>query len=126
MQTSRVLGGDDGLRTTPHGVQIEVRLPWYRSLPLSTIEVGEICIDGHKIDPVQVRFELDGRSYPLSALPDQVDHVWYVLDSAYLNVELPGLENAGRHEVSVTLHLYPPYIPGLQRIARECKSLRAS
>ena len=45
MQTARVIS-DNGLRATPTGYRIDVRLPWYRSLPVSTVEVGEVSIDG--------------------------------------------------------------------------------
>jgi hypothetical protein len=125
MQTSRVIS-DDGLRATPTGVRIDIRLPWYRSLPLSTVEVGEIRIDGRTIDPSKVRFELEGRFYPLHLLADQVGHVWYVLDSAFLDIETAVPSCGSQHDVSVTLNLYPPYIRGLKRISRDRKTLRAT
>jgi hypothetical protein len=123
MQTSRVIS-DNGLRATLNGFRIDVRLPWYRSLPISTVEVGEVCIDGRVIDPSRVKFELEGQSYSLSDMADQVDKVWFVLDSAYLDVETTP-HGGGEHEVSVTLNLYPPYIRGLKRISRDCKTLQA-
>jgi hypothetical protein len=125
MQTSRVIS-DDGLRATPTGYRIDVRLPWYRSLPISTVEVGEVSIDGRVIDPSRVKFELEGRSYPLTDMADQVDTVWFVLDSAFLDVETPEPPAAGEHDVSVTLNLYPPYIRGLKRISRDRKTMRAA
>ena len=123
MQTSRVIS-DNGLETTPSGYRIDVRLPWYRSLPVSTVEVGEVSIDGQVVDPAKVTFELEGRAYPLADMADQVDKVWFVLDSAYLNVE-SSPHGAGEHEVSVTLNLYPPYIRGFKRVSRDRKSLQA-
>jgi Domain of unknown function (DUF6379) len=123
MQTSRVIS-DNGLKATPGGYRIDVRLPWYRSLPVSTVEVGEVAIDGKVIDPARVSFELEGRSYPLAAMADQVDKVWFVLDSAYLNIDVSP-SNGGEHDVSVTLNLYPPYIRGLKRVSRDRKTLQA-
>jgi hypothetical protein len=122
MQTSRVIS-DNGLRATPTGFRIDVRLPWYRSLPVSTVEVGEVSIDGRVIDPSKVKFELEGRSYSLADMESQVDKVWFVLDSAYLEVETTP-HNGGEHDVSVTLNLYPPYIRGLKRISRDRKTLQ--
>ena len=55
MQTARVIS-DNGLRATPTGYRIDVRLPWYRSLPVSTVEVGEVSIDGRVIEPSKVTF----------------------------------------------------------------------
>jgi len=124
METSRVIS-ENGLEATPNGLRIDVRLPWYRSLPLSTVEVGEIVIDGRTIDPHRVRFELEGKSFSLPELADQVDTVWYVLDSAFLNVATDVPAGSGEHDVSVTLNLYPPYIRGLKRITRDRKTLRA-
>ena len=124
MQTSRVIS-ENGLRATPGGFKVDIRLPWYRSLPLSTIEVAEVRIDGCTVDPAQVRFELEGESYPLSALPDLVSKVWYVLDSAWLVVESAALQAGSEHDVGVTLNLYPPYIRGLKRVSRDRKTLRA-
>jgi hypothetical protein len=124
MQTSRVIS-ENGLRATPSGFKIDIRLPWYRSLPLSTIEVAEVRIDGRTVDPSQVRFELEGESYPLTALPDLVSKVWYVLDSAWLVVEPAQLQAGSEHDVGVTLNLYPPYIRGLKRVSRDRKTLRA-
>jgi len=123
MQTSRVIS-DNGLQATASGYRIDVRLPWYRSLPVSTVEVGEVCIDGQVIDPGKVTFELEGRSYPLADMENQVDKVWFVLDSAYLNVETTP-HGGGEHDVSVTLNLYPPYIRGLKRVSRDRKNLQA-
>jgi hypothetical protein len=123
MQTSRVIS-DNGLRATPTGYRIDVRLPWYRSLPVSTVEVGEVCIDGRVIDPSRMTFELEGRTFSLADMADQVDKVWFVLDSAYLNVEAAD-HGGGEHDVSVTLNLYPPYIRGLKRVSRDRKTLQA-
>ncbi len=123
MQTSRVIS-DNGLRATPTGYRIDVRLPWYRSLPVSTVEVGEVSIDGRVIDPSKVTFELEGRTFSLADMADQVDKVWFVLDSAYLNVETAA-HGGVEHDVSVTLNLYPPYIRGLKRVSRDRKTLQA-
>jgi hypothetical protein len=119
---SRVLGSQ-GIVATASGLRIDIRLPWYRSLPLSTIEVGEVRIGGKLIDPANIVFELEKRRFALAELADQVSLVWYVLDSAYL--EVAGAWKVGDElEVSVTLILYPPYIPGLKRMTVQSKSLR--
>jgi hypothetical protein len=123
-QTSRIIG-DSGLHSHPHGFRLDLRLPWYRSLPLSTVEIGEVSFDGQRIDPSKIQFELEGKSFALSAMPDLVDRVWYVLDSAFLRVDAAAVKPGTDHDVSVTLTLYPPYIRGLKRVSRETKTLRA-
>jgi hypothetical protein len=119
---SRVLGSE-GIVAVANGLRIDIRLPWYRSLPLSTIEVGEVHIGGRLINPADIVFELENQRFALEELADQVKRVWYVLDSAYLDVA--GAWKVGEElEVSVTLILYPPYIPGLKRMTVQSKSLR--
>ncbi|MFO1466261.1 MAG: DUF6379 domain-containing protein [Steroidobacteraceae bacterium] len=121
-ETARVIGAG-GLKATNRGWLLDIRLPWYRSLPLSTVELSELRIDGVAIDLGQVQFELDGQSIPARSLGEQWSRVWYVLDSALLRFPAP--PGAGdTAEVNVTLTLYPPYIRGLERMTREQRRLR--
>jgi hypothetical protein len=120
---SRVLGSE-GIVATANGLRIDIRLPWYRSLPLSTIEVGEVRIGDKLIDPKDIAFELEKRRFALGELADQTSLVWYVLDSAYLDVAGSGWKVGDELAVSVTLILYPPYIPGLKRMTVQSKALR--
>ena len=70
-----------GLGATFTGSRIGVRLPWYRSLPVSTFEVREVRIDGRVIDPSRMKFELQGQANSPADMAEQVDQVWVVLDS---------------------------------------------
>jgi len=124
VMTSKVIS-DNGLSITPSGWRIDIRLPWYRSLPLSTVEIDAVAIDGKQVNLDDVSFEYDGRELPLGAMADQVAVVWYVLDSAYLNVRGTPPAREAPHEVSITLNLYPPYIRGLKRMTRDTRLLRA-
>jgi hypothetical protein len=123
-ESSRVIS-DHGLKAVSGGYRIDIRLPWYRSLPVSTVEVGAIQIDGQPVDLSTVTFELEGQRRPLAAMPDMTNVVWYVLDSAYLNVPHPSAASGSKHDVVVTLNLYPPYIPGLKRMTRDRLTLTA-
>ncbi len=124
VMTSRVIS-DNGLSAAAGGYRIDIRLPWYRSLPVSTVEVSAVAIDGKPVDLATVSFELEGRATSLASMADQVDRVWYVLDSAFLNVPATNAIKGGSHEVSVTLSLYPPYIRGLKRMTRDSQILIA-
>jgi hypothetical protein len=89
-------------------VQLSVRMPWYRALPLSSIADVDWHVDGVKVPRESITWTVDGRTYRLDELPARHDLWWYVLDSAVISGKLsPG---AGDHEVSVTLALYIPYI----------------
>jgi hypothetical protein len=125
VMTSKVIG-DEGISVTPGGFRLDVRLPWYRSLPVSTVEIDAVSLDGTPVHPANMTFQLEGRSIPLSAMRDQVDTVWYVLDSAYLNVKCNRLDPGVTHEVSITMSLYPPYIRGLRRMTKDRRILPAA
>jgi hypothetical protein len=118
--------GDGGVAITPTGFRIDIRLPWYRSLPVSTVAIDSVSIDGAAVDSANVTFELQEREFALSAMADQVDTVWYVLDSAYLNVKSDRLDPGAAHEFAVTMSLYPPYIRGLRRMTRDRIVLNAT
>lgn len=111
--------GDAGAWQGNTGLAIDLRLPWYRSLPLSTVELGAVEIDGKAIDLSRATLTLEDRTYPIAAMEKQTTHVWYVLDSATLTLPDIDLADGVVHEIAVTLILYPPYIPGLRRPTRD-------
>jgi hypothetical protein len=113
------------VRRTAGGAVLDLRLPWYRALPLSTVEVAGLRIDGRAVAPERMRFELNGRTWGLDEIGEQVKEYWYVTDSAFLHVEDPALLSDG-HAVELTLNLYPPYIPNLTWVTRSQQTLRAA
>ena len=103
---------NDSLRVTAGGYRLGLRLMWYRSLPLSCIENIRLSLDGQPVDPGLLRLEVNGHSYRLEQLADRVEEFWYILDTAFLDVEQPGVVTRGenhRIEAEVTVHY--PYIP---------------
>ena len=104
---------DNSLQVTEKGFDLAIRLPWYRALPLSTVEVGEVRIDGKSIDAGKITLGVNGRDYGLNQLPDLTAEYWFVLDSAVLHIEYPEAKRGAEYDVEARLTLYPPYIPGL-------------
>ncbi len=113
------------VRRTAGGAVLDLRLPWYRALPLSTVEVASLRIDGRAVAPERMRFELNGRGFRLEEMGEQVREYWFVTDSAFLHVEDSALLSDG-HAVELTLNLYPPYIPNLTWVTRSQQTLRAA
>ena len=105
-------------------LELGVRLPWYRSLPLSVVEISELSVDGQAVAPGDIRFVLNGREFALEELASLTAESWFVLDSARLRVRR-GLDPTARHAISLTLNLYPPYIPGLTWVTRGSVALEA-
>jgi hypothetical protein len=85
--------------------RLELRLNWYRSLPLSCVEDVELAIDGEPV--TNLRLRVRDFEAPVDALRDAVDVWWRVLDSAELvaDVDVP----AGDHEVELAMSLRIPY-----------------
>ncbi len=96
------------LRTTGDAVAVEVRLPWYRALPASSVSEAGLTIDGVAVPAESLRWEMNGRSRPLAELASDVDDWWFPTDSVVLSGALPVAE--GEHQVEVDLKLYIPYI----------------
>jgi len=102
---------DNSLRATADGYQVEIRLNWYRSLPLSCIEEVRLSLDGQPVPPEEIRFAINGHEYKLDELPRLADEFWFVLDPAVLQVRDPGKVAAGQsHTVEAEVAFRAPYI----------------
>ncbi|MDZ6245706.1 DUF6379 domain-containing protein [Klebsiella pneumoniae] len=124
MMQTRVVS-DNGLTVTPKGCDIDIRLPWYRALPLSVCSVYEVTIDGVKIDLEKVTFEINGITLSLDQLKGLTSQWWFTLDSAILHVTDIDLVKNNKYEVAVTVSVRPPYINKLNRIVKTTKTLVA-
>ncbi len=100
---------DHPIERHPGGVDVYVRMPWYRGLPLSSVTRIGLTIDGVVVPEADMRFVVDDVEYALDELPARHDRWWYVLDSAVLRIrgiELP----PGTHRVDLRLGLLIPYL----------------
>lgn len=120
-----LLNPERGLRATPNGAEIDVRLPWYRSLPVSVVEVGSLKVDEQDVASSDIRFELNGKSFELRDLPAHSGEFWFVLDAAVLRLPEIRLQPGTDHEVELQLNLYPPYVPHLKWVTKVRRTLRA-
>jgi Domain of unknown function (DUF6379) len=101
----------DALRAAADGFELDIRLNWYRSLPLSSVQTVELTVDGEAIRRADVTFVLNGREYALDELANHWDEPWFVLDAATLRVRRPRAVEAGRPaDVRLRLGTRVPYI----------------
>jgi hypothetical protein len=107
--TDQVIG-DGSLRAAEGGFSFDLRMPWYRALPLSCLEGLEVRIDGEAVPSEQLRLSLGDKTYALSDLPPLYDEWWYVADPADVHAPRPGGLPAGEHKLDVTIALRIPYI----------------
>ena len=103
-----------GLRLAPKSfeerskVRVQLRLPWYRSLPLACIERLELAIDGSAQPAESLAFVINGTSHAVSRVHELREVWWFVLDA--LDVELASAQlGPGPHQISATLALLLPY-----------------
>jgi uncharacterized protein DUF6379 len=101
---------DGSLRAGEDDFSFDLRMPWYRALPLSCLEGLEVTIDGEPVPSEGLRLVLGGKTYKLSDLPPLYDEWWYVADPADVHAPKPGGLADGEHELDVTIALRIPYI----------------
>lgn len=114
LPAERVIG-EEGLRVDGGRLRLAVRLPWYRSLPLSTVSFEALSLDGEAVDLGDARLELDGETYTTAQMAEATDRFWFILDSAWLSFPGSGAKPGDVRETALTTVIQPPYIPGLRR-----------
>ena len=119
---TRRLIRDDGARTTDRGLSLQIRLPWYRALPVSTVEISSSRLGVHAVALETIELEINGNKLAACRLEDRIDDWWYVLDYATLHVA-GAAARPGAHTIELTVVLYPPYIPGLKWVTTSSKSV---
>jgi len=80
---------------------LDVRLNWYRSLPLSCVERLEVTLDGQPAVPDVL--EVAGRSHSVIDLPAEDDTWWCVWDTARLTATLAKVPAPGSHRVQFVI-----------------------
>lgn len=122
LPVERVIG-EEGLAATAGGLKLAMRLPWYRSLPFSVVEVGPLSVDGEAVDLADALIEYNGQQWPLAENGEKVDTFWFIRDSAFLVLPSLSAEVGETREVSLNLFISPPYIPGMRRTNPQTSTL---
>lgn len=90
-------------------VRLQLRLPWYRTLPLSCLEELKLTVDGDEVGAEDLSVVVGGEPRPLSSVKDLHRVGWFVLDT--IDVELAASKEyaPGAHLVKVAMRLRIPY-----------------
>ncbi len=118
--------GEEGLSASADGLRLAMRLPWYRSLPFSIVEIEQVRIDGQPVDLSDAKVEFDRAVWPLAELGEQTNAFWFVRDSAFLHIPSLTATPGSEHEVALSMFISPPYIPGMKRANTQTQTLRVS
>lgn len=116
----------DSLRATQDGFNVGVRLPWYRTVPLSTVELVSLKVDERAIAPGSIRFAINGGEWKLEELAALTEEEWFVIDTAELRVHEERLDRGSEHAIEVVLAVFPPYIKGLRRLLRWSRRMKVN
>lgn len=100
----------DGLKAAGDKLELQLRSHWYRSLPLSSLAVIDVAIDGEPVDAGQLTIRYEGKRYAFSDLPQQSDEWWYITDPITIEIPHAGADKGAEHRVHVDLGLSIPYI----------------
>jgi hypothetical protein len=90
-------------------VRCNIRLPWYRGLPLSCIERIDVAIDGAPASRDDLSLTLHGINHKLDELGSLNEVFWFVRHTAALHVRTPKPLEPGAHDMKVVMHLNIPY-----------------
>jgi len=101
----------DSLRVHPEGLALELTMPWYRSLWLSSVTSLQLTVDGVEVPADALALELQGVRYSLDELPQQSDVLWYLQEHPLLIAarEEP-IEFGETHEIRLVGQLRLPYM----------------
>lgn len=101
----------DSLRVHPDGFAVQLTIPWYRSLWLSSVVKLELTVDGEAVHPDAVAFELAGTRYALAELAEQTEVLWYLQEHPLLIVQRdPAFALGETHEVGIVGEMRLPYM----------------
>ena len=99
----------DALTATPDGLDVAVHSHWYRALPLPSLTVVDLTVDGQRIDPSSLTVTVNGHRYPFAELAAKGYEYWFTTDTIVLHVPVETAP-VREHRVQLLLGLSIPYI----------------
>ncbi|HCJ5524751.1 TPA: hypothetical protein NUW91_001966 [Klebsiella pneumoniae] len=88
---------------------LRLRLPWYRSLPISCIEKIELTIDGKPVRSDALTISVGDVYHTLEEASRLSEVSWFVLDQATAKFPVDPDLAPGPHDVALNLVLRIPY-----------------
>lgn len=104
-----LLGADAGV-AGENGFELRIRLPWYRSLPLSSVLGVKVSLDGAPVPADSLKLRVNGRSRTFDELAEVWDEVWFIQDQGAVEIEGVAHRPGDEVDVDVEIELRFPYI----------------
>ena len=101
---------DDALSATEDGFALEIHSHWYRALPLTSLAVVDLAIDGERVEPQQLKVEANDKTFGFEELELGHDEWWFTTDAVTLHVPRSNAGAGGAHRIELELGLLIPYL----------------
>jgi Domain of unknown function (DUF6379) len=101
---------DDALRATGDGLALEIHSHWYRALPLTSLAVVDLTLDGERVDTRELKVEANGKAFDFEELEQRWDEWWFTTDAVTLRVPSRDAAPGSSHRVELDLGLLIPYL----------------
>lgn len=93
------------------GFSLQVRIPYYRGVPLSMVPDLKVVVDGIEYAGDDLTFTVSGGTFTLAEMPTVTFYRWEFGEKAAITVKKPGGLAAGTHNVEVYILLRISYMP---------------
>lgn len=93
------------------GFSFQVRIPYYRGIPLCMLEDLKVFVDGVEYGKDQFKFKVSGGAFTLDEMPTITFFRWEFGEKAEIIVDKPGGLSPGEHDVRVEILLRISYMP---------------
>ncbi|MCA0329207.1 MAG: DUF6379 domain-containing protein [Actinobacteria bacterium] len=111
MATDDTILISDSLAAREDGLAIGLKIPWYRSLWVSSVSDVVVRIDGAEVPKESLRAEINGKTFTIDELGDQWDELWFLQDRLVVVVPQDSPPSKGDEvDVEVTLSMRMPYM----------------
>jgi hypothetical protein len=100
----------DALRAADDTLELELHHHWYRSLPLTSVGVLDIQIDGEPVSAEDIAIEANGSTFSFDELAERPDDWWFTTDAITVRIPHDGAKAGDEHRVRVDLGLLIPYL----------------
>lgn len=111
MATDDTILISDSVTARDDGLAIALKIPWYRSLWVSSVSDVTVRVDGVEAPKESLRAEINGGSFTIDELGEQWDQLWFVQDRLVIVVPTASPPKSGDEvDVEVTLTIRLPYM----------------
>lgn len=93
------------------GFALQIRIPYYRGVPLSMVEDLKVVVDGTEYTGDAIRFTVSGGTFSLAEMPTVTFFRWEFGEKATVSVKKTGGLPSGEHQVEVYILLRISYMP---------------